>query len=118
MSQFVEGSVKSFTAGAAIAQHILVYLSSGVLQVAALGTQPIGTITEAAFASGDVRGVRLLSAKGTIPCVASGTFSQGAIVYGRALGKVDDISTTAAVRIGMALEAATTAGDIIEVMPC
>jgi len=117
MSQYVETATKTFTAGAAISKHILVYLSSEVLQVAGLATQPIGTTENATFASGDLVSVRLLSAQGTIQCVASGTFSQGALVYGRADGKIDDISTSSAVKIGMALEAATASGDIIEVLP-
>jgi len=118
MSQFVDGSSKSFVAGAAIGQHILVKVTSGVLSVAALGEEPIGTLEEASFASGDIRSVRLRSCKGTIRCVASGTFDQGKTVYGRADGKIDDISTTSAVRIGIALEAATAANDVIEVLPC
>lgn len=118
MSQYVEGSSKSFTAGAAIGQHILVKVTSNALSVAGLAEEPIGTIEEASFASGDIRSVRLLSCKGTIRCVASGAFSQGAVVYGRALGKVDDIATSSAVRIGIALEAATAANDVVEVLPC
>jgi hypothetical protein len=105
-------------AGAAIDQFILVKLASDLLSVAALGEEPIGVIEEASFVSGDIRSVRLLSAKGTIKCIASGAFSQGAVLYGRASGKVDDISTTSAIRIGIALEAATATGDVVEVLPC
>jgi len=61
--------------------------------------------------------VRLRSAQGTIKCKASGAFSSGAILYGRANGLVDDIATSSAVRVGVALEAATAANDIIEVLP-
>jgi len=118
MSQYVETPTKSFTAGGAIAKNILVKLTSSVLSVAALGEEPIGTIEEAAFASGDVRSVRMRNGGGTLNCVASGAFSQGAIVYGRADGKIDDISTTSAVRIGIALEDAGAAGDVVEVLPC
>ncbi len=115
MAEMVAGAVASYTAGAAIAKHILVKLTSDVLSVAALGEEPIGTLDEASFASGDVRAVRLRGT-GIIKCVASGAFSQGAVVYGRADGKIDDISTTSAIRIGIALKAATASGDIIPVL--
>lgn len=117
MSQYVNTPTKGFTAGAAIGKHILVKLSSAKLAVAALGEEPIGTLEDEAFADLDIRSVRLLSAQGSIKCVASGAFSNGAVVYGRAAGKVDDISTTSAVRIGIALETAANANDIVEVMP-
>ena len=118
MSQATEGRTKTFTAGAAIGQWILVKLSSGKLAVAALGDEWIGVIEEAAFADLDRRSVVMRSAEGTIKCVASGAFSAGAVVYGRAAGKVDDISTTSAVRVGIALEAATALNDIVEVLVC
>jgi hypothetical protein len=117
MSQQTEGRTKTFTAGAAIGQWILVKLSSGKLAVAGLGEEFLGVIEEAAFADGDLRSVVLRSSEGTIKCVASGAFSAGAVVYGRAAGKVDDISTTSALRVGIALEAATAANDVIEVLP-
>jgi len=118
MSQFVETPTKTFTAGGAIGQHIRVKLSSGVLAVAGLGAtdEPVelGTITEASFASGDVRAVRLRNAQGTAKMVAAGAFSAGAAVYGAAAGKVDDVVSGAA--LGIALEAATAANDIVEVL--
>ena len=117
MSQFVNSPTKGFTAGAAIGKHILVKLSSGKLSVAALAEEPIGTLEDESFADLDIRSVRLLSAQGTIKCVASGAFSNGAVLYCRAAGKVDDISTSSAVRVGIALETATASGDIIEVLP-
>lgn len=117
MSQFVSTPKKKFIAGAAIGAHILVKLSSGKLAVAGLGDEFIGTLDEAAFADLDIRSVHLKSAQGTLLAVASGAFTAGAVVYGRAVGKVDDISATSAIRLGIALETATAAGDIIEVMP-
>lgn len=117
MSQYVNTPTKTFTAGAAIGKHILVKISSGKLAVAVLGNEPIGTIEDEAFADLDIRAVRLLSAQGTMKCVASGAFSAGAVVYGRAAGKIDDISATSAIRVGIAMEDAAAAGDIVEVMP-
>jgi len=118
MSQYVETPTKAFTAGAAIGKHILVKLDTAKLAVAGLAEQAVGVIEDEAFADGDLRAVRLLSAQGTIKCVAAAAVAEAAVVYGRALGKVDDVSTSSAIRVGVALEAATAAGDIIEVLPC
>jgi hypothetical protein len=118
MSQYVEGPTKSFIAGAAIAKHILVKVASGKIAVAGLAEEFIGSLEDASFADLDVRAVRLRGAGGTMKCTAAGAFSQGAVVYGRALGKIDDVSTSSAVRVGIALEAATAAGDIVEVLVC
>lgn len=117
MSQYVSTPKKKFVAGAAIGAHILVKISSGKLAVAALGDEFIGTLDEEAFADLDIVSVHLKSAQGTLKAVASGAFSAGAVVYGRAVGKVDDISATSAIRLGIAMEDAGAAGDIVEVMP-
>ena len=118
MTQYVEGPTKAFTAGAAIAKHLRVKLSSGVLAVAGAGTSDepveIGTIEEAAFAAGDLRSVRMRNAQGTVKMVASAAIAAEAAVYGAAGGKIDD--TTSGAAIGIALEAATADGDIIEVL--
>lgn len=116
MSQFVEAPTRTFTAGAAIGKYILVKLSSDKLAVAGLAEEWIGVLENESFADLDKRAVRLRSAQGTMKCVASGAFSSAAVVYGRAAGKVDDISTSSAIRVGIALEAATAAGDIVEVL--
>lgn len=116
MSQYVETPTKTFTAGAAIGKHILVKLSSSKLAVAGATEQPIGTLEDESFADGDVRAVRLLSAQGTIKCVAGAAVAEAAVVYGIAAGKVDDVADSN-VRVGIALEAATADGDIIEVLP-
>lgn len=118
MSQYVETPTKAFTAGAAIGKHILVKLSSSKLAVAGLADEPIGALEDEAFADLNIRAVRLLSAQGTMKCVAANAVAEGSVVYGRASGKVDDVSTSSAVRIGVALEAATATDDVIEVLPC
>jgi hypothetical protein len=118
MSQLTEGRTKTFTAGEPIGEHILARLnSSGLLEVCQLGEVPVSVMYTPAFAAGQPCAVTLVSADGTFKCIAAGAFSQGAVVYGRADGKVDDISTTSAIRVGIALEAATNSGDVIEVMP-
>jgi len=115
MSQYVNGNVKTFTAGGAIAVDLLVKISSGKLAVAGLLDEILGTMEAASFADGDVASVRLKSAAGTHSCVSENAIAEGAAVYGRAGGKVDDVST-GATRLGIALEAATAANDVIEVL--
>lgn len=116
MSQYVETACKAFTAGAAIAKHLRVKLSAGKLAAAGVADQSIGTLEQASFADGDVVGVRLRTAQGTVKMVAAGAITAGAPVYAAAGGKVDDAVTP--FPEGIALEAAGADGDIIEVLRC
>ena len=116
MSQYVESPCRSFTAGGAIAQHLRVKLSAGKLAAAGVGDQSIGTMEEASFADGDYRPVRLRTAQGTKKMVAAGAVTAGAQVFAAAGGKIDD--TPNPFPEGIALEAATADGDVIEVLPC
>ena len=113
MSQYVETPTKAFQAGAAIAQHLRVVLSSGVLAVAGATERMLGTMDRPSFASGDKVSVRLRTAQGTRKMVASEAITAGNPVYAAASGKV---SADGSVLEGYALEAATTDGDVIEVM--
>jgi hypothetical protein len=115
MSQYVEGPIKAFTAGAAIAKHLRVTLSSGKLAAAGITVKEIGTLEEASFADLDVRPVRLRTAPGTVRMVANGAISLGAAVFTAASGKVGPSAATAFV-LGTALEAAAADGDVIEVL--
>lgn len=114
MSQLTEGNVKTFTAGEALEAYRRVKYSSGTVMYADEGEYSIG-ITEHSCSSGAHVSVRLANAQGTRKVTAAGTFSQGAALYAADDGKVDDaaVGTT----IGTALEAATAAGDVIEMIP-
>lgn len=116
MSQYVDTPTRTFTAGAAIGQYIRVYLSSGKLAVAGLTNKEIGQAEVAAFADGDVIPVRLRTAQGTCKMVAAGAITAGAAVYTAASGKIDDVATSTGFLVGTALEAATAANDVIEVL--
>ena len=121
MAQMTCGRTKTFIGGGAIGQWLLVKIvtgNSGKLAVAGFGEEWVGIIEEAAFADRDQRSVILRNAAGSVKCVAGGAFSAGAVVYGRAGGKVDDIATSSAIRVGIALEAATALNDIVEVQFC
>lgn len=114
MSQFVETPCKTFTAGGAIGKHLRVKLSTGKLAAAGVADDWIGTMVNASFADLDVSSVRLRSAQGTCKFVAAGAITAGSRVYAAASGKVDDAITTEL--IGIALEAANDADEVIEVL--
>lgn len=109
-----DSGFRSFTAGEALAAHRLVKLSAGKVVYADAGDQPIGA-TMAAAADGQLVAVKLLSAAGTLTCIASGAVTAGAAVMPQNDGKVDDAATGKPV--GIALNAATADGDPVEVLP-
>lgn len=109
------GPTKTFTAGAALAKYRRVRLSSGVLAYCGTGdTDCLGTLYAATFASGDLATVTLTNAEGTHLVVASEAISAGAACYAAADGKV---ASTGTVLVGEVLTAATTNGDVIEILP-
>lgn len=108
---------KSFIAGAAIAKHLRVKLSSGKLAVAGLADNDIGTIDYAVFADGEDAAVNLRSLQGTEIVIAGGEITLGAKVYTAADGKVSATGAGTSYLRGIALEAAAADGDIIEIMP-
>jgi len=118
MSQFVETPVRAFIAGGAIAQHLRVKAAStGKLSAAGISDKELGTITQAAFADGDVVGVRLRTAQGTCKMVANATGCViGSEVYTAAAGKISPSYASGSYPIGVALEASTADGDVIEVL--
>ena len=109
-----EGNVIPFTAGEALEAFRRVKYSAGTVIYADAGEYSVG-VTEHSVASGAVVSVRLANAAGTRTIEAAGTFSIGAELYGAADGKIDD--TAIGTVYGTAMEAATAAGDIIEVIP-
>ena len=114
MSQYTEASVEHFTANAALGQFLRVYLgSNGKVALAGINDFGIGTVENAATAADEKIGVRLNSAVGTRKVVASGAITVGDPVFCGAAGKV---SSSGATRYGIALEAATADGDVIEVL--
>lgn len=113
---FNEG-IKSFIAYGAITAHARVKLRSGYgdqVQLAGAGEAHIG-IAEYAVADAEYVSIKLKNEAGTVEVVAADSFSVGATLYGAASGKVSDTSSGSA--IGVALEAATADGDIIEMLP-
>jgi hypothetical protein len=116
VSQYIDGNYKNFTAGGAIAQHLRVKLTAGVLVLALAVDRALGTMRDSAFATGDNRAVRLRSANGTSRYVANGAIAQGVKVYGAAGGKITATPALGAALVGDSLEAAGADGDVIEVL--
>jgi len=114
MSQYIDGNYKTFTSGEALAIYCRVKYSAGTVVYADAGEPYIGITMEAVATATPVT-VRLRTASGTCKVTAAGTFSTAAQLYGADDGEVDDVA--AGQVFGMALEAATADGDIIEAIP-
>lgn len=111
--------IRTFTAYGALTDKMRVKIKSASstvpiqVEVAGAGEQHIG-ITEYAAADGAIVAVRLRTYPGTHEGVATEVLAVGATLYGAAAGGIKDTSDGTA--IGIALEAATASGDIIEFM--
>ena len=118
MSQYNDTGCKTFECDEAIAQYARVKLDSdGKVTTAGLTDKGIGTATRATFAAGELVDVALNTKPGTQKMIAVEALAAGAAVYSEADGKVQDTAQATAFQVGVALEAATADGDVIEVMP-
>jgi len=106
--------------GAAVSAKRLVKLSDGTAlhNTATETDDPIG-VADYAAASGERLAVRLLSEPGTLEITAAGVIPSNADVFAGADGKVSALPAGAGnyKKIGIAMEAATADGDIIEILP-
>jgi len=112
--QYTDQSTKTLQVGAALGKNLRVKLSSSKLALAGDTDSDLGTTLEETFAADVYTTVSLKNKQGTTPMVAGEAISQYAVVYGYANGKVGD--TINANRIGIALEAASGDGSVIEVL--
>ncbi len=114
-----EGNL-TFTANVALTlgQRVMVISGSTTnpieVELAGAGEAYIGTVLAPADAAKAVA-VRPRNSVGTHEMVADAAISAGAAIYGAASGKIS--STANGSQIGIAIEAATADGDIIEVLP-
>lgn len=119
MGQKVDSLYRTYTASAAIAAHLLVKTNGSTansVAIATAGSDVIGCSTENAIASGAKGAIRLFNGGGTVKLTAAGAITVNALVYvAGSAGKIDDAVNGRP--IGIAMEAATADGDIIEVMP-
>jgi len=118
MSQFTTATVKTYKAGAvAIPQGTMVkFDSDGTVIAATAGTDVIIGVAEQATAIGGQCPVILRSGQGTCKVVASTTVSVGAKLTATTSGQAVTTTTDKDEIVGVALEAATAQGDLIEVM--
>lgn len=115
---YTQESMKTFVCSEAFAQHILVKRdAAGTVSIADLTDTPIGVSQSMTNAANEEANIRLLNGGGTIEMVAAAAITNNAVVYGRADGKISSDSSGSAVRIGIALEAASGDGARIEVLP-
>jgi hypothetical protein len=117
-----EGGITKFTDAAITERWLLGKVGSASDRVAICGASdtPIGVITDEATAAGDAVSVSLLgSSRGTVRMVASAAIVQGALVEPAASGRVATLGAGAGTHhvVGRALDAASAAGDVIEVDP-
>lgn len=114
-----ENAYPTFTAGEDLAAHRRVKIETGTtadppeVVYADAGEQHIG-VTTAGADDGKLVDVKPRNESGTIEIEAADSFAIGADLYGAADGKISDTSSGSA--IASAVEAATAAGDVVEVM--
>jgi len=112
--------LRTFIAGEDLAENIRVKIEGGTTMdppevvAAGAGEQHIG-VTQFAVVDGTPVTVKITATPGTVEVVAADSFARGAVLYGAASGKVSD--TASGSSIGIAVEAATATGDIIEMAP-
>lgn len=108
----------TFTAGEALLPKRRVKVESGTttdpveVVYADAGEQHIGVTGNESTADGALVSVQPMNATGTYEGTAANAFARGAVLYGAADGKISDTSSGSA--IGVALEAATADGDVVE----
>ncbi len=112
MSQFDDTGYKTVTLTEAVGQYLRTNAAGELCGITERG---IGVATRAG-AIGDNVTVALHSKPGTVKGVASAAISVDGIVYSAASGKIGPSASTA-FPLGIALEAATADGDVIEYMP-
>ncbi len=113
MSQFVETPTRTYAVSSALAQFRRVKMSAGVLAYAGSTDHDLGVLENPVVSGDTYAAVRLRTAQGTVKMVAVDAITAFNPVYAAANGKV---SASGTVLIGIAQEASTTDGDVIEIL--
>ncbi len=118
MAQYDDTGFKTLLASAAIAKYARVILSAAnTCTKAGLAERGIGVAMNAAFAALDPVRVKLWTAAGTFPAVASEALAVAAVLYTESEGEVQDTAQATAYKCGTAFTAAAADQDIIEMIP-
>ena len=117
-----DGNITKAVDAAITERFLLAKIGSASDRVAVCGAAdvPIGVITDEAAAAGEIVNLALFgSARSTLRMVASAAIAQGALVEPAASGRVATLGGGAGTHhvVGRALDAASAAGDVIEVDP-
>ena len=117
-----DGNITKAVDAAITERFLLAKIGSASDRVAVCGAAdtPIGVITDEAAAAADIVNVALFgSARSTLRMVASAAIAQGALLEPAASGRVATLGAGAGTHhvVGRALDAASAAGDVIEVDP-
>jgi len=96
-------------------QRVKVNSSGGIDLAGAANGEAIGVVTRDCQA-GDSVAVKLLSAPGTVEVLVTGAVAAGGALYPGASGRLSPVSVGSNTATHRALEAATGAGDIVEVV--
>lgn len=121
MAQYTEFGHKAFKASGAITQYARVKgtrQSDGTIQISTAGVtdRDLGVATRAAFAANDVIDVKLRTASGTTLMIAAAAFNALVELYTAANGEVSSTQATGALPLGQALQDASGANSIVEVL--
>ena len=114
MASFVEAGLRSFPCSSfACAPYLRVKFTSDVLSLASASENEVGTLAARTLSTDTSGSVRLRSAQGTEPMVASEAITSGNPVYAAAGGKV---AASGTILVGHAMTAAGANNDVIEVL--
>ncbi|MCI0357233.1 MAG: hypothetical protein L0211_01950 [Planctomycetaceae bacterium] len=114
MSVLVARSPRTFPSNSALAAGLRVKLSAGFLVAAVAADDELGVLDQTVLAADTVAAVRLPAPNESLRVMASAAIAQYADVYRAAAGKIS--ATPNGERWGIALEAASGDGSLIEVL--
>lgn len=119
MSQQNESQFITLTSGEALEAYRRVKLDGNGKAVYADAKEPHVGITQRKCANNESVAIRLANGFGTFKLTASQAIAARAVVYGTDDGKVNDVAGAGlvGVGVGVALEAASGDGSVIEVLP-
>ncbi len=112
----VQNSQRTFVAGEALNPYLLVKVEADghVVKAGGVADQPIVGLTTTASVNAGATTISLVNGGGTAYATANEAIAAGDLVYTAADGKITS-SVVDHTRIGIALEASSADGDIIEI---